>query len=98
MKAHRLADALRVLNILDTLLTLFNVKYLGAVELNPLMARVIEAHWVLFVFVKIIGVGLCAEALAVRDAKKTLWAACACYCLAMATHAATIVAALQASH
>ena len=43
--AAALALALLILNILDVTVTNFNIKNLGAVELNPLMAPMIGTPW-----------------------------------------------------
>lgn len=43
--ATALAIALLALNVLDVVVTEFSVQYLGAVEINPLMAPLIGTPW-----------------------------------------------------
>ena len=88
--AHSLANSLRVLNVADVVATFYLVTYRGAEELNPIAAALIGVSPLLFAFVKIVLVGLCAELLALRNRVGLLAAANLFYLLAVAAHAACL--------
>ncbi len=86
----QLANALRVLNVIDTALTLVTVLWMHAEEANPLWAGLLGWSWIAFVFVKIVGVGLLAEFLGRHNQRPALAVMCLGYVVANAAHVAVI--------
>lgn len=66
--AAALALALVALNILDYMVTQFNIENLGAVELNPLFAPLIGTPWALVVKI-VLPLGVVFLASAIRSTK-----------------------------
>jgi hypothetical protein len=90
MNPYSLAWSLRVLNILDAGGTVYLVSVKGLDEANPIMRWLLEVHPLLFVFVKVLTVGLCAEFLARRNACWTLAIVNVVYVIVVAMHAALV--------
>lgn len=81
-----LGRAVRVLNFLDVVLTLWTVTVMHAEEANPLLARVLEFSPALFVAIKLVVVGVASAALSYRGRTKTLAFVAVVYCAAIAAH------------
>lgn len=92
MSLH-LAFSLRMLNTLDVIATLYVVGILGAPEINPVNAWLLEVSPVLFVVVKLATVAVFSEILG----RTGHWGALAAFNLlflgALASHAACIAVA-----
>lgn len=89
--SRTLGTSLYAMNVLDAFLTVVLVTMLGAEEANPLTGWLLERSPLLFVFVKVLVVGLCASFLARRGQVVILAVANVAYVLALAAHAACFV-------
>lgn len=90
MKAVHLGITLRALNIFDAASTVYAMSE-GASELNPIMRALIDVHPLLFVFVKVLVVGLGAAYLEHRNAVWALYVANAVYVVVVAWQIANLL-------
>lgn len=94
MSPRALGITLRTLNILDALSTLYILQH-GGTETNPVMAALLDVHPLLFLFVKVLWVGLCAAFLEHHARTKplataALYVATAGYTCLLGYHAAIL--------